>query len=143
MPPTHVPHTATGTAPPPRRRCAERRRGREMGATTQKLSTAEIRQLVLQAGDYHFDESVNRHFHFPRDFDRNRYRAYLQDAGIRIQARPEDLLASLDAGTGRGGNLAPARRRPVLRSGPTTLREGKPTALPTRNPEEPFLDGSL
>ena len=27
-PPTHIPHTATGTAAPPRRRCAERRRMR-------------------------------------------------------------------------------------------------------------------
>ena len=45
------------------------------GATTQKLSTAEIRRLVLQAGDYHFDESVNQHFHYPQDFDQNRYRA--------------------------------------------------------------------
>ena len=67
------------------------------GATTQKLSTAEIRRLVLQAGDYHFDESVNRHFRYPRDFDRNRYRAYLRAAGIRFEAPPEDLLASLDA----------------------------------------------
>lgn len=67
------------------------------GATTQKLSTAEIRQLVLQAGDFHFDESVNQHFRYPQDFDQNRYRAYLQAAGIRVQARPEDLLASLDA----------------------------------------------
>ncbi len=67
------------------------------GATTQKLSTAEIRQLVLQAGDFHFDESVNQHFRYPQDFDQNRYRAYLQAAGIRVQARPEGLLASLDA----------------------------------------------
>ena len=67
------------------------------GATKQKLSTAEIRQLVLQAGGFRFDESVNQHFRYPHDFDQNRYRAYLQAAGIRIQARPEDLLASLDA----------------------------------------------
>ncbi|MCY4481404.1 MAG: hypothetical protein OXC12_00875 [Spirochaetaceae bacterium] len=43
------------------------------------------------------DESVNQHFRYPQDFDQNRYRAYLQAAGIRVQARPEDLLASLDA----------------------------------------------
>ena len=52
---------------------------------------------MLQAGDYHFDESVNQRFRYPQDFDQNRYRAYLRAAGVRIQARPEDLLASLDA----------------------------------------------
>ncbi len=52
---------------------------------------------MLQAGDYHFGESVNQRFRYPQDFDQNRYRAYLQAAGARIQAHPEDRLASLDA----------------------------------------------
>jgi ATP-dependent DNA helicase RecG len=66
------------------------------GPTTQKLSTAEIRRLVLEAGSYHFDETLNRACRFPGDFDDGRLRSYLEAAGIRVQARPRDILLSLD-----------------------------------------------
>jgi ATP-dependent DNA helicase RecG len=66
------------------------------GPTTQKLSTAEIRRLVLEAGSYHFDETLNRACRFPGDFDDGRLRSYLEAAGIHVQARPRDILLSLD-----------------------------------------------
>lgn len=68
------------------------------GPTTQKLGTAEIRRFLVESGSYHFDEAINPACRFPEDFDRGRFESYLQSAGIHVQARPEDIVLSLDAG---------------------------------------------
>ena len=66
------------------------------GATTQKLDTAEIRRLLVEVGNFRFDESLNVAFSFPADFDESRYHSYLKAASIHLKAGPEDVLISLD-----------------------------------------------
>jgi len=76
------------------------------GPTTQKLGTAEIRRLLVDAGSYHFDETVNLACRFPEDFDKGQYRSYLEASGIHVKARPEDVLLSLDAAVSDKSGIA-------------------------------------
>jgi ATP-dependent DNA helicase RecG len=75
------------------------------GATTQKLSRDEIRDFFRTEGGLRFDRSLCSQFRYPRDFDREKYDAWLRLSGISDQARVEDVLVNIEAAERSGGRL--------------------------------------
>jgi ATP-dependent DNA helicase RecG len=75
------------------------------GPNTQKLKRDEIVDIVTSAGTYHFDETVNERFRFPRDFDKGKLKRFLSLAGIEHRAKAQDILASLDVAELSGSEL--------------------------------------
>jgi ATP-dependent DNA helicase RecG len=76
-----------------------------VGPNTQKLSRNEIRRLILTAGTYRFDESVNERFEFPQDFDEHKLKSFLNLCGIHVRASSEDILLSLDVAVRHGDQV--------------------------------------
>lgn len=75
------------------------------GAVTQKLSRDEIRDFFRTEGVIRFDLSPCPRFRYPRDFDRDKYAAWLKLSGISGRPRTEDVLVNIEAAERSGGRL--------------------------------------
>jgi len=75
------------------------------GPNTQKLRRNEIRELIVGAGTFHFDEQWNRDFSFRRDFDGRRWRRFLELCGIEVRGNADAMLANLDLASRQGREL--------------------------------------
>ena len=75
------------------------------GAVTQKLSRDEIRDFFRTEGVIRFDLSINPQFRYPEDFDRDKFRSWLNLSGITGQPRAEDVLVNIEAAERSGGKL--------------------------------------
>lgn len=67
------------------------------GSVTQKLSREEIREFFRSENAIRFDVSFCSGFRYPRDFDREKYRAWLNLSGITGRPRTEDVLVNIEA----------------------------------------------
>lgn len=75
------------------------------GAVTQKLSRDEIRDFFRTEGVIRFDLSVNPRFHYPEDFDHDKFNAWLALSRISPRAAVEDILVNIDAAERSEGRL--------------------------------------
>jgi len=75
------------------------------GSVTQKLSRDEIRDFFQAEGAIRFDLSPCPRFRFPEDFDRDKYKAWLDLSGISGRPRAEDVLVNIEAAERSGGKL--------------------------------------
>lgn len=75
------------------------------GAVTQKLSRDEIRDFFRAEGAIRFDLAPCPRFRYPQDFDRAKYRHWLQLSGISGRPRTEDVLVNIEAAERAGGKL--------------------------------------
>jgi len=75
------------------------------GPNTQKLRRNDIRDLIIAAGSFHFDELDCEGFSFPRDFDLHRCCRFLSLAGIEGKTSDDALLLNLDVARRRGRRL--------------------------------------
>ncbi|MFN8624868.1 MAG: ATP-binding protein [Candidatus Binatia bacterium] len=75
------------------------------GAVTQKLSRGEIRDFFRAEGAIRFDLSPCPHFRYPQDFDRAKYKAWLELSGITGRPRTEDVLVNIEVAERAGGRL--------------------------------------
>jgi len=75
------------------------------GAVTQKLSRSEIRDFFRSEGSIRFDLSLCPKFHYPQDFDREKYDAWFRLRGITGRPRTEDVLVNIEAAEHAGGHL--------------------------------------
>ena len=75
------------------------------GPNTQKLRRNEIRELILGAATFHFDEIWNRDFSFPGDFDTGRWRRFLELCGVELRAKSDVMLLNLDMARRDGRKL--------------------------------------
>jgi ATP-dependent DNA helicase RecG len=75
------------------------------GAVTQKLNRDEIRDFFRSEEVIRFDLSPCPRFRYPRDFDRQKYDAWLRLSGITGRPRVEDVLINIEAAERSGGNL--------------------------------------
>ena len=67
------------------------------GAVTQKLSRDEIRDFFRSEGAIRFDLAPCAKFHFPADFDRDKFEAWREKSRIAKTAAVEDVLVNIDA----------------------------------------------
>jgi ATP-dependent DNA helicase RecG len=67
-----------------------------VGPNSQKLKRNQIRDLIVGAGSFHFDELPNPDCEFPADVDKAKLRRFLHLAGIEFSGGMEDLLLNLD-----------------------------------------------
>jgi ATP-dependent DNA helicase RecG len=75
------------------------------GAGTQKLSRDEIRDFFRSEGSVRFDLAVCPKFRYPRDFDREKYTAWVKESGITRKGRVEDVLVNIEAAERAAGRL--------------------------------------
>jgi ATP-dependent DNA helicase RecG len=75
------------------------------GAGTQKLSRDEIRDFFRSEGSVRFDLSVCPKFHYPQDFDRRKYDAWVSESRISHKGRVEDVLVNIEAAERVSGRL--------------------------------------
>ncbi len=66
------------------------------GPSTQKLKRDEILTLVHQSDKVRFDEVINEHFHYPRDFSQDALNDFLKASQIATRASSHDILISLN-----------------------------------------------
>ena len=67
-----------------------------VGPNSQKLKRNQIRDLIVGAGSFHFDELPNPACEFPADVDQAKLRRFLHLAGIEFSGGAEALLLNLD-----------------------------------------------
>ena len=67
------------------------------GAVTQKLSRDEIRNFFRGEGAVRFDLSPCARFQYPKDFDREKYQAWIGMSGIRGRTRAKEVLVNIEA----------------------------------------------
>src|SRR5207302_3168469 len=75
------------------------------GPSTQKLKRDEIITLINQTDKMRFDEIINEHFEYPKDFSEEALTEYLRICGIATRASPHDILISLNAAEEIQGQL--------------------------------------
>jgi len=75
------------------------------GAVTQKLSRDEIRDFFRAEGTVRFDLSPCPRFHYPDDFDPEKYEAWLGLSGISGKPSTEDVLVNIEVAERTGGKL--------------------------------------
>ena len=75
------------------------------GAVTQKLNRDEIRDMFHFEGTVRFDLAPCPRFHYPNDFDRRKFDAWLGLSGITGQPRVEDVLINIEAAERANGTL--------------------------------------
>ncbi|MBF0361390.1 MAG: putative DNA binding domain-containing protein [Oligoflexia bacterium] len=66
------------------------------GPNSQKLKRDEVLELILSEGKFHFDENICENFEYKNDFDKNKFKHYLQLVGIDINLDYKDLLINMD-----------------------------------------------
>lgn len=75
------------------------------GAVTQKLRREEIRDLFQQTGAIRFDLSICPRFHYPDDFDPDKFNEWLGMSGISGRPHTEDVLVNIEAAERSGDKL--------------------------------------
>jgi ATP-dependent DNA helicase RecG len=75
------------------------------GAASQKLSRDEIREFFQAEGGIRFDLAPCPRFHYPDDFDRARFDAWLTRSRITQTAAVEDVLVNIEAAERAEGGL--------------------------------------
>ena len=75
------------------------------GAVTQKLSRDEIREFFRTEGVVRFDLAPCPRFRYPRDFDEQKFAAWLKLSGISGRPRAEDVLVNIEAAERAAGRL--------------------------------------
>lgn len=75
------------------------------GAGAQKLSRDEIRDFFRSEGSIRFDLAACPKFRYPRDFDRDKFAAWVKESGITRKGRVEDVLVNIDAAERVRGRL--------------------------------------
>ena len=75
------------------------------GAATQKLSRDEIRDFFRTEGVVRFDLAPCPRFRYPRDFDEQKFAAWLKLSGISGRPRAEDVLVNIEAAERAPGRL--------------------------------------
>ena len=66
------------------------------GANSQQLTRNEIRSSFFKEGLIHFDEIINEKFDFDKDFNKEAYERFLDDAGIKTKLKPKDVLRNME-----------------------------------------------
>jgi len=66
------------------------------GANSQKLKRNEITSLIITTHGRTFDSQINNDFDFKRDFDSEKFKKYLELAGLDVKIKKETLLTSLE-----------------------------------------------
>ena len=74
------------------------------GAETQKLSRDEIRDFFRAEGEILFDLSSCPRFNYPKDFDRDKFDAWLRLSGITARS-VEDVLVNIEVAERAGERL--------------------------------------
>ncbi|MHC9541688.1 MAG: ATP-binding protein [Vulcanimicrobiota bacterium] len=75
------------------------------GAVTQKLSREEIRDFFRHTVAIRFDLSISRRFHYPDDFDPDKFKDWLRKSTITRGGSMEDILVNIEAVEHSGGEL--------------------------------------
>jgi len=75
------------------------------GAVTQKLSREEIRDFFQQAGAIRFDLTICPRFHYPDDFDPDKFNNWLRMSTISRGGSVEDVLVNIEVAERSGGKL--------------------------------------
>ncbi|MHC9543393.1 MAG: ATP-binding protein [Vulcanimicrobiota bacterium] len=75
------------------------------GAVTQKLSREEICDFFRHTGAIRFDQSICQRFHYPDDFDLDKFNDWLQKSTITRGGSMEDILVNIEAAEHSGGDL--------------------------------------
>ncbi len=65
-------------------------------ATTQTMSRDEVREFFFKQGLVRWDEQPSRKFSMDRDFDTNKYRAFVKSANLPSGLRRSDVLSNLN-----------------------------------------------
>src|SRR3989344_1863405 len=65
------------------------------GANSQQLTRNEIKDLFKQEGFLRFDEIPSKDFEFDNDFDKHKFRTFLQKANISSVIKSEKILENL------------------------------------------------
>ena len=66
------------------------------GANSQQLTRNEIRSSFFKEGLIHFDEIVNEKFDFEKDFNKEAYERFLEDASIKTKLKPKTVLQNME-----------------------------------------------
>lgn len=75
------------------------------GAVTQKLSREEIRDFFRHTGAIRFDLSICQRFHYPDDFDLDKFNDWLRKSTITMGGSVEDILVNIEAAERSGRDL--------------------------------------
>ncbi|MGV8122675.1 MAG: ATP-binding protein [Candidatus Xenobiia bacterium LiM19] len=75
------------------------------GAVTQKLSREEIRDFFRHTGAIRFDLSICQRFHYPDDFDLDKFNDWLRKSTITRGGSVKDILVNIEAAERSGGDL--------------------------------------
>lgn len=75
------------------------------GATTRKLSRNEIKNFFREEGAIRFDRCLCPQFDYPKDFDQEKFDAWLGLSDITDQPSVEDMLINIDAAEESNGKL--------------------------------------
>ncbi len=67
------------------------------GAVSQKLTRNEIRDIFRGEGSLRFDTAICSEFCYPRDFDEDKFKHWVQLSGITGQPDPAELLVNIEA----------------------------------------------
>ncbi|MDO8691549.1 MAG: ATP-binding protein [Dehalococcoidia bacterium] len=75
------------------------------GAVTQKLSRNEIRDFFRQEGAVRFDLAICSRFQYPRDFDHQKFDAWLDKSSITGRGPVENILVNIEVAERYEGKL--------------------------------------
>ncbi len=75
------------------------------GASTQKLTRTEILEFFRSEGAIRFDLAICSKFHYPDDFDQDKFDDWLSRSRISFRGRIEDILVNIDVAERLSGKL--------------------------------------
>jgi len=78
---------------------------KRIGPVSQKLKRDEIIEFFKSEGKIRFDELINEKFEYPKDFDKNRFRKFLELAGLSRFGSVEKILLSLNVAEKQEGKI--------------------------------------
>ncbi len=78
---------------------------KRIGPNSQKMARDELIDFFKSEGKIRFDELIEPELNYPKDFDKNRFRRFLQLAGIIKIDNTEKLLTSLGVAERQEGRL--------------------------------------
>ncbi len=67
-----------------------------VGANSQKLTLPdEVRVFFQEANKIHFDKAGNKNFHYPQDFDKEKFNKFIERTGLTKQLPEKQILKNL------------------------------------------------
>jgi len=78
---------------------------KRIGPNSQKMTRNEIIKIFKSEGKIRFDELIETKFNYPKDFDKNRLKMFMQLAGISKIGNTEKILVSLGVAEKQEGKL--------------------------------------